>query len=77
MGIQSLDPQDEIARLLAVLIRRTASSQGEAVNELHRAGIPVVRIAKLLGTSPSTVDKDIRRAQEKKKQSTKVPKEQK
>jgi DNA-binding NarL/FixJ family response regulator len=49
------DPDDEIVRLLAILVRRQTASQVEAILELHRAGFSPARIAELLGTSPGTV----------------------
>lgn len=57
-----MDPQEEIARLLAIQIRRTAASQAQAVLELSRAGFTPARIAQLLGTSTATVSKDLQRA---------------
>lgn len=49
------DHDDEIVRLLAILVRRQASSQADAIMELHRAGFPPARIADLLGTTAGTV----------------------
>jgi DNA-directed RNA polymerase specialized sigma24 family protein len=60
-----MEPQDEIARLLAILVRRTASTQGEAILEFRRAGLSSSRIAQLLGTTSGTVEKDIQRAKKK------------
>lgn len=45
---------DEIARLLAVLIRLQLPTQADAIRELGRAGIGPSRIAALLGTTPNT-----------------------
>lgn len=68
----SLDPQDEIVRLLAIQVRRQFESQGEAILELSRAGFGAARIADLLGTTPNTVNVAIQKA--KKKQSSKPKK---
>jgi hypothetical protein len=46
---------DEIARLLAVLVRLQLGSQAEAIVELDRAGIAGPRVASLVGTTPATV----------------------
>lgn len=71
----SLDPQDEIVRLLAIQIRRQLDSQAEAILELNRAGFGVGRIAELLGTTPNTVNVAIQKGKKKKKSSNpkKVP----
>lgn len=60
-----MDPLEEVARLLAIQIRRTAATQAEAVVELKRGGFSSRRIADLLGTSVSTVEKDLQRARKK------------
>lgn len=46
---------EDIARLLAVLVRRTGDSQAEVIRELSAVGIAPRRIASLLGTTPNTV----------------------
>ena len=51
-----MDPQDEIARLLATQIRLQIGSQGEAIQELSKIGFGPSRIAELLGTSANTVN---------------------
>lgn len=67
-----IDAGDEIARLLAALIRLQTDSQAEAVSELHKSGIGPSRIAELLGTSPGTVNVAIQRS--KKTTSKRKPK---
>lgn len=56
-----VEANDEVARLLAALIRLQTDSQAEAIAELHRSGISPTRIAELLGTSAGTVNVAIRR----------------
>lgn len=46
---------EDIARLLAVLVRRTGDSQAEVIRELSGVGMAPRRIASLLGTTPNTV----------------------
>lgn len=46
---------DEVARLLALLVRLQLESQTKAILELHRIGIGSTRVADLLGTSAATV----------------------
>jgi len=55
------EANDEVARLLATLIRLQTDSQAEAIAELHRSGIGPSRIAELFGTSAGTVNVAIRR----------------
>jgi DNA-directed RNA polymerase specialized sigma24 family protein len=57
-----IDSGDEIARLLAALIRLQTDSQTEAISELHKSGIGPSRIAELLGTSSGTVNVAIQRS---------------
>lgn len=60
-----LDRDDEIVRLLAILVRRGATSQADAIVELHRAGFGPSRIADLLGTTPGTVNVAVNRSKSK------------
>lgn len=60
-GTTEANTNDEVARLLAALIRLQTSSQAEAITELHRSGIGPKRIAELLGTSAGTVNVAIQR----------------
>ena len=60
-----MEPMEEIARLLAIQIRRGSGSQAETAIELSRAGFGPTRIAQLLGTSAATVSKDLQRAKHK------------
>ncbi len=62
---KELDPLDEIARLLAVLVRRDCESQTEAITEIARVGIGARRIGELLGTSPNTVNVTLQKAKKK------------
>ena len=56
---------DEIARLVAVLIRLKVENQTQAILELGKAGIPNTRIAELLGTTPDTAKVTLARARKK------------
>lgn len=56
------NPQDELARLLTVLIRLQVENQSRAILELHRAGLGGTRIAELLGTTPGTVNVTVQRS---------------
>jgi hypothetical protein len=55
------DRQDEIVRLLAILVRRQVGSQADAIVELHRAGFGPTRIAELFGTTAGTVNVAVNR----------------
>lgn len=73
-----MEPIEEVARLLAIQIRRTAPTQAEAILELSRAGFSARRVAELLGTTPATVEKDLQRARNKSRRKTssaRMPKE--
>ena len=48
------DSLDEIARLLAVLIRQGSETQTAAILALHDVGLSNARIGQLLGTSTAT-----------------------
>lgn len=63
--VTDLEPADEIARLLATLIRLQASSQSDAILELKKSGLGQTRIAELLGTTANTVNVTISRAKKK------------
>ncbi len=69
-----LDPQDEIARLLAILIRLQTENQAEAILELKKAGFGVARIAELLGTAAATANVAIQRSKKAKKPGVKKQK---
>ena len=56
---------DEIARLLAVLVRLQLPTQADAIRELGRVGIGTSRIAELLGTTPNTVNVTLAKAKKK------------
>lgn len=61
-----MDPQDEIARLLATMIRLQVENQTQAIIELGKAGIGPARIGALLGTSADTAKVTLARARKKK-----------
>jgi DNA-directed RNA polymerase specialized sigma24 family protein len=67
----ALDPIDEVARLLALNLKRERGLQ-EVIVELDSVGIMQARIAELLGTSPGYVNVALTRAKETEKK--KVPK---
>lgn len=50
-GPESLD---EVARLLAILVRLHVPTQADAIRELGKVGIGPKRIAELLGTTANT-----------------------
>lgn len=56
---------DDVARLLAVLIKLHTPTQAEAIVEMRRSGIGPARIADLLGTSANTVNVTLARAKRK------------
>lgn len=66
-----MEPMEEIARLLAIQIRRGSGSQAETAIELSRTGFGPTRIAQLLGTSTATVSKDLQRAKQRRPSPTK------
>jgi hypothetical protein len=72
----SLDPLDEVARLLALNLKRDRGLQ-EVIVELDSVGIKQARIAELLGTAPGYVSVALQRArdQEKKKASKRTQSE--
>lgn len=59
---------DEIARLLAVMIRMQLPTQADAIRELGRAGIGAKRIAELLGTTANTVNVTLAKAKKRDQQ---------
>lgn len=60
------DKQEEIVRLLAIQVRRGASSQSEAIIEMSKAGFGPARIAALLGTTANTVNVALNTAKKRK-----------
>jgi hypothetical protein len=67
MAAEAMDPMDEVARLLALNLKRERGLQ-DVIAELDGIGIRPVRIAQLLGTSPAYVGVALGRI---KKQATK------
>lgn len=61
------DPEscDEVARLLAILVRLQVPNQAHAIRELGKAGIGPKRIAELLGTTANTVNVTLAKAKKK------------
>jgi DNA-directed RNA polymerase specialized sigma24 family protein len=66
----TMDTQEEMVRLLAIQIRRTAKSQNEAILEMGKAGFGPARIATLLGTTADTVSQAMKAAKRAKKSKT-------
>ena len=62
---ESMDPQEEVARLLALNLRYAIGSQADTIILLHRAGFGRTRIAELIGTTAGTVNQEIIRATKK------------
>ena len=56
---------DEVARLLAILIRLQVSTQADAIRELGKVGIGPKRIAELLGTTANTANVTLAKAKKK------------
>jgi DNA-binding CsgD family transcriptional regulator len=65
-----MDAQEEIVRLLAIQLRRSSASQGEAILELGRAGFRPTRIAELLGTTANTVNVALAKERTRRKKGT-------
>jgi CRP-like cAMP-binding protein len=63
-----LDPIDEVARLLALNLKRERGLQ-EVIVELRSVGIPQARIAELLGTTSGYVSVALERAKKQAKKS--------
>jgi DNA-directed RNA polymerase specialized sigma24 family protein len=61
----TVDHDEEIVRLLTILVRRQLDSQADAIVELHRAGFGPSRIAELLGTTAGTVNVAVNRFRSK------------
>lgn len=58
---------DEVARLLALLVRLQVNSQTQAILELSRIGIGPSRVAELLGTSAATARVTVNQSKSKSK----------
>lgn len=56
---------DEVARLLAILIRLQVPTQADAIRELGKVGIGPKRIAELLGTTANTANVTLAKAKKK------------
>jgi DNA-directed RNA polymerase specialized sigma24 family protein len=70
MPKDSLGDLDEVARLLALLVRLQLGNQTSAISELSRAGFSPSRIAGLLGTTAGTVSVTLQRAKNRKPRTT-------
>ncbi len=65
LSVASIEERlDEIARLLALNIKRDRSLQ-DAISELASVGFRPTRIAELVGTSPGYVNVAVRRAKQR------------
>lgn len=53
---------DEVVRLLAILVRRGANTQTDAIVEMSKAGFKSSRIADLLGTTTNTANVTVQKA---------------
>jgi len=62
---RELEPNDEVARLLSVMIRLQLPTQADAIRELGRAGFGSKRIAELLGTTQNTANVTLAKAKKK------------
>lgn len=72
-GIENkMDALEELVRLMAIDLRLRLSSQGEVIQELHKAGFGPSRIAELLGTTPNTVNVTIQKAKKRAASSSKT-----
>ena len=60
-----IDAQDEIARLLATLVRLQVENQAQAIVELGKAGLGPARIATLLGTTTDTAKVTLARSRKR------------
>ncbi|MGH2727557.1 MAG: hypothetical protein ACRDKS_11365 [Actinomycetota bacterium] len=70
---QQLDPMDEVARLLALNLKRDRGLQ-DVIVELDSVGIPQTRIAELVGTSAGYVNVALTRAKKQAKKKAASPK---
>jgi DNA-directed RNA polymerase specialized sigma24 family protein len=61
----TLEPQEEIVRLLTIQLRRSSDNQAEVILELSRAGFGPTRIADLLGTTANTVNVTLQKAKKR------------
>jgi DNA-directed RNA polymerase specialized sigma24 family protein len=60
-----MSPDEEVARLLATIVRQNADTQSAAIIELSRAGFGPTRIKELLGVSLGTAKVTVQRARAK------------
>jgi len=70
---QLLDPMDEVARLLALNLKRERGLQ-EVIAELDSVNIPQARIAELLGTTGTYVSVALSRVNAAEKKAKQKPK---
>jgi DNA-directed RNA polymerase specialized sigma24 family protein len=68
----TMDAREEIVRLLAIQIRRTAKSQAEAIAEMGKVGFGPTRIAQLLGTTTGTAEQALTNAKRAKTKKAKA-----
>lgn len=64
--VVAMEPEEELVRLGALLLRRMIGTQAETAVELSRAGFAPTRIAVLLGTTANTVNQALNRSKKQK-----------
>lgn len=62
---QEGDVNEEVVRLLALLVRLQCESQSDTILALKAAGFGPTRIATLLGTTPGTVNVTLNRSKKR------------
>jgi DNA-directed RNA polymerase specialized sigma24 family protein len=60
-----MSSDEEIIRLLAVIVRQNSATQTDAIVELGRSGFGPTRASELLGTSVATAKVALQRARRK------------
>lgn len=65
-----MEHEEEIVRLLAILVRLQLDNQAEAIRELSKAGFGPTRIAELVGTTAGTAAVTLAKQKAAKKRQT-------
>jgi hypothetical protein len=65
-----MEPQEELARLIATQIRLQLNNQSVAIQELSKSGFGPTRIAELLGTTSGTVTVTLAKQKKRKAKKT-------
>lgn len=60
-----MEPQEEIIRLLALLVRMQTENQTQLIQELSKAGFGPARIADLVGTTSGTVSTSLNKTKKR------------